>query len=360
MFPEAFTTPLTPKAEEATALKHRHNGDTEATKRHFTRKLAECFGEARRVAKPGGVISIMFAHQTTEAWTALINAIFEAGLTVTATYPIDTELVTALKSWRSSLATSITVTCRERVKGAGALFRDVKREIEEVVAASVKRFWGYGFRGADLIVACYGPAVGAFGKYESVEKQGQPVTVPELLTLVRQAALRAIAGEFRGDRFSQLYFTWANLYGVGQESWDDARLVIQVGGDEEEALELASGRGLFVLEGQRCRLAALADRAERPHLGEDKADPLIDQLHRALALWQQERRPELVQYLHGHDLADHAGFWRLAQALFEVLPHDTEDWKLINALLGERDTLRTEIKRRDAALAATPDPSLFE
>ena len=173
VFPEAFATPLSPKAEEATALKHRHNGDAEATKRHFTRKLAECFADARRVSKPGGVISIMFAHQTTEAWTALINAIFEAGLTVTATYPIDTELITALKSLRSSLATSITVTCRERVKGGGALFKDVKREVEEVVAASVKRYWGYGFRGADLIVACYGPAVGAFGKYDSVEKQGQ-------------------------------------------------------------------------------------------------------------------------------------------------------------------------------------------
>jgi adenine-specific DNA methylase len=349
VFPDAFATPLTPKAEEATALKHRHNGDAEATKRHFTRKLAECFAEARRVAKPGGVVSIMFAHQTTEAWTALINAIFEAGLTVTATYPIDTELITALKSWRSSLATSITVTCRERVKGGGALFKDVKREVEEVVAASVKRFWGYGFRGADLIVACYGPAVGAFGKYDSVEKQGQAVTVPELLELVRQAAMKAIAGEFTGDHFSRLYYAWANLYGVGEESWDDARLVIQVGGDQEEALELAQDRGLFVLDGQKCRLAVLADRADRTHLGGDKADPLIDQLHRAMMLWKQEDRAGLVEYLHGHELGDHSGFWRLAQALFEVMPRDGADWKLVNALLGERNTLRTEIKRRDAA-----------
>ncbi|MEJ5376501.1 MAG: hypothetical protein WHX93_07975 [bacterium] len=32
------------------------------------------------------------------------------------------------------------------------------------------------------------------------------------------------------------------------------------------------------------------------------------------------------------------------QALFEVLPRDLEDWKLINALLGERPTLRAEGK----------------
>jgi hypothetical protein len=90
---------------------------------------------------------------------------------------------------------------------------------------------------------------------------------------------------------------------------------------EIERVVADNQRGLFVLAGQVCRLAMLKDRIDRPHLGEDRIDPLIDQLHRATALWQQERRPELVQYLHGHDLGDHAGFWRLAQALFEVLPH---------------------------------------
>ena len=44
---------------------------------------------------------------------------------------------------------------------------------------------------------------------------------------------------------------------------------------------------------------------------------------------------------------------KLAQALFEVLPRDTEDWKLIKALLGERQTLRIEAKRVIA------EPTLF-
>ena len=57
--------------------------------------------------------------------------------------------------------------------------------------------------------------------------------------------------------------------------------------------------------------------------------------------------------------ADHAGFWRLAQALFEVMPRDAQDWKMVGALLGERATLRTEIKRREAALIGTSQSSLF-
>ena len=346
VFPEAFATPLTPKSDEATALKHRHDGDSEKAKRHFTSKLAACFAEVKRACKPDGVIAVMFAHQSTEAWTALINALFEAGLTVTATYPIDTELTTALKSWQSALASSITVICRPREVGAAASFREVRREIEKAVQESVQRFWEYGFRGADLIVATYGPAVGVFGRYERVERaDGRPVEVPELLELARSSALKAIAGEFQGDALSRLYFVWANLYGASEQAWDDARLVVQIGGESEDAMEVARRHGLFVVDGSRCRLALLSDRAERRNLGEATDSPLIDKLHRAMLFWKEENRSELVSYLSQYELLDYEPFWKLAQALFEVLPRDGEDRKILSALLGERDIFQIEARR---------------
>jgi len=350
VFPEAFATPLTPKSDEATALRHRHDGDTEKAKQHFTSKLAACLAEAKRACKDDGVIAVMFAHQSTEAWTALINALFEAGLNVTATYPIDTERgnrMVALDA--SALASSITVVCRPREVGAAASFREVRREIETAVQESVQRFWDYGFRGADLIVATYGPAVGVFGRYERVERaDGRPVEVPELLELARSSALKAIAGEFQGDALSRLYFVWANLYGASEQAWDDARLVVQIGGESEDAMEVARRHGLFVVDGSRCRLALLSDRAERRNLGEATDSTLIDRLHRAMLFWKEENRSELVSYLSQYELLDCEPFWKLAQALFEVLPRDGEDRKILSALLGERDTFRIEARRLEA------------
>lgn len=347
VFPNTFVTPLSPKAEEATALKHRHGGSGEAARNYFTRKLASCFEEARKKCRSSGVVCVMFAHQSTDAWTALISALFEAGLNVYATYPIETELTSAFKKNISALASSITVICRAREVGAAASFREVRREIEKVVTESVRRFFDvYGFRGADLIVACYGPAVGVFGKYERVERaDGTPVTVAELLALVREIALRAIAGEFEGDNLSRLYFVWTNLYGVGEQAWDDARLVVQIGGEAESAMEVAKSRGLFEVDGSSVRLALLADRAHKKHLGAERGDALIDQLHHAMRLWQNEDRAALVAYLWQHDLLEHTAFWKLAQALWEVLPRDTDDWKLISALLSERETFKTEAKK---------------
>jgi adenine-specific DNA methylase len=357
-FPEVLATPQTPKADEATALKHRHSGDAEAADRHFGSKLAEVFTEAKRVTVRDGLSVVIFAHQETEAWTALINSLFKAGVSIDATWPVDMERKARPRGINSAaLETSIAVVCRPRSVGGAASFKDVRREIEQVVAASVKRFWSYGFRGADLIVACYGPAVGVFGKYERVEKaSGDLVDVPELLALARTSARDAIAGEFKADNLSTLYYVWVTMYGPGEQAWDDARLVVQIGGDAESALDIASKHGIFVVDGSTCRLALLADRAERRALGVDPNPPLIDALHHSMLLWKEERRPELVTYLAARDLLEDGPFWKLAQALFEVMPRDLEDWKLVSALLTERQTLRTEGKR----VAAQREIGLFD
>jgi putative DNA methylase len=347
IFPNVFVTPQTPKSEEAVAHKHRHHGIRAKGEEHFQNKLAACFAEAKRVCKPEGLIAVMFAHQSTEAWTALINALFSAGLNVTATYPIDTELKNRTVALGvAALESSITVVCRAREVGAAASFKDVRREIQKVVRESVHRFWNYGFRGADLIVACYGPAVGVFGKHGRVERaDGTPVGVPDLLELARESALKAIAGEFEGDELSRLYFVWANQYGIAPQSFDDLVKAAQMGVEDEDAASIARQRGLFVVDGASCRLALLRDRTDRRHLGEESLAPLIDKLHRAMHLWKAEKREELVEHLADHELMEDPAFWKLTQALFEVLPRDEEDWKIISALLGERETLKTEIRR---------------
>jgi len=357
VFPEVLVTPQSPKEDEATALKHRHGGNAEDADAHFVRKLAEIFTEAKRVATDDALFVVIFAHQGSDAWTALINSLFAAGVTIDATWPVEMERKGRPRSIDSAaLETCITVVCRPRVVGSAASFKDVRREIELVVHDAVKRFWSYGFRGADLIVACYGPAVGVFGKYERVERSdGEPVGVSELLELARKVARDAIAGEFRGDSLSTLYYVWANLYGAGEQAWDDARLVVQMGGGAESALDVARESGVFVLNGSACRLALLNDRMERGMLGLESDCALIDSLHRAMLLWKQEKRGELVAYLAGRGLLEDGPFWKLGQALFEVMPRDSEDWKLVNALLSERPTLRAEGKKA----AAVPEAGLF-
>lgn len=352
-FPSAFGTPQTPKDAEATSHKHRHNGSQQRANSFYQDLLRESFEEGKRVVREPSLVTVMFAHQSTDAWTALIAALFEAGLSPHATWPIATEMPkTALALGTASLETSVTVACRPRVAGSAVSFRRVRAEIQDAVGQAVRRFWSYGFRGADLIVACYGPAVGVFGRYERVERaDGTPVGILDLLDLARQAARDAIAGEFRGDSLSTLYYIWASLYGATEQAWDDARLVVQIGGDEDNPMDVARGHGIFVLDEAKCRLALLNDRRHHKGLGTDQNPPHINALHHSMLLWKEQQRKDLVKYLAQRNLLEDGPFWKLAQALFEVLPRDLEDWKLVNALLGERQTLRAE--DRSAAYSDT-------
>jgi hypothetical protein len=110
---------------------------------------------------------------------------------------------------------------------------------------------------------------------------------------------------------------------------------------------ILASRGFFMVAGLPCHLTLLHDRNSRKHLGDKSDAPLIDQLHHAMQLWKEEKRGDLVKYLRENDLLDHVPYWKLAQALFEVLPRDEEDWKRISSRLGERETLRLEAKRTE-------------
>ncbi len=69
IYPVNFSTPLTPKTEECTAMKHRFGGDERKARLHFENKLTEIFDAIE--VQTSDIVSIMYAHQSTEAWTTL-------------------------------------------------------------------------------------------------------------------------------------------------------------------------------------------------------------------------------------------------------------------------------------------------
>ena len=90
VYPINFATPQTPKAEECTALKHHHHNSEAEAKKHFENKLTAIFDAIEY--QTSEIVSIMFAHQSTEAWTTLCNSILGARMNITGSWPMDTEL----------------------------------------------------------------------------------------------------------------------------------------------------------------------------------------------------------------------------------------------------------------------------
>jgi adenine-specific DNA methylase len=70
------------KAEEIIVKEHGVSPGEPRTREHYDRMIARAFGEARRVVREDGVVTIVFGHGEPEVWHRLLKAITDAGLVV--------------------------------------------------------------------------------------------------------------------------------------------------------------------------------------------------------------------------------------------------------------------------------------
>lgn len=342
LYPMTFAFPQTPKGEECTALKHHHGSDTEA-KAHFERKLLAIFHALEQ--QVNGVVAVMFAHQTTAAWTTLCNSLVGANMNIEGAWPMDTEMSNrSVGLAGAALESSVTVTARPTVRSGFGSYREIKREIEAKVKQQVDYLYEMGFRGADLLTACFGQAVAVFGQYQRVEKaDGTEVTVAELLELARDSAFNALVTGLEADGSTRFYLGWLQLFGFSPAEHDDVRRISQIGLHLEPA-DL-SRQALLVQHGKQEHLASYPERlAALPRLGLHPSDPLIDRIHRALHLYAGTDRQALLDHLKGFAAQTHDPAWRVLTSLKELLPPKTEDHQQVEGLLANQESLIRAIK----------------
>jgi putative DNA methylase len=165
-------SPLTPKCAEIVQDEVKRTPDGRVKdKRFFEESMGRAFAEGRRVLREDGIGSVVFAHKTTEGWEALISGMLKGGWTVTASWPITTEMAARLRARESAaLAASVHLVCRPRSDDAGVGgWEDILCELSNRIGDWMERLSGEGIRGADLVFSCVGPALELFSKYDKVE-----------------------------------------------------------------------------------------------------------------------------------------------------------------------------------------------
>ncbi|NLU51030.1 MAG: DUF1156 domain-containing protein, partial [Syntrophomonadaceae bacterium] len=243
LYPEWFASSLAPKEEEC--IVDEVKGKDKA---YFETTMKQALAEARRVLAPDGVGVVVFAHKSTGGWEALLQAMVEAGWTITGSWPIDTEMGTRLRARNSAaLASSIHLVCRPRENPDGSLrsdnigdWRDVLQELPVRIHEWMPRLAAEGVVGADAIFACLGPALEIFSRYSGVEKaSGEQVTLKEYLEQVWAAVAReALAMIFEGadasgfEEDSRLTAMWLWTLSTGANG---NNLSKEVTSDEEES-----------------------------------------------------------------------------------------------------------------------------
>ena len=259
--------------------------------------MSESLKQMHRVLKPNGILVLVYAHKTTEGWETLIKSILDAGFTVTAAWPIDTEHTTRMKSQgTASLASSIYMVARKWERKPPAEWRTVQREFREHTCAILDRLIRANITGSDFYIAAIGAALEIFGKYKAVRMMdGTAIDVGFILDEIRKLCSEFIVKTLttgRGgniDALTKLYIVWRWAYGTQKVHYDVARKLFTGVG---LSMDDHTGKGGIIRrKGSEVSLLTHKERDEINITGR------IDVIHQAIRLLNASKRDEMKELL---------------------------------------------------------------
>jgi len=272
VFPESFNLDESPKKEEICEMVGWDSVRyPEKDKNFFEKEMTKAFSEGRRILKPNGIGVIVFAHKETSSWEALLQAIIDSNLMITASWPIDTEMQSRLRAKNSAaLASSVHLVCRPRENEDGSLilnqigdWRDVQEELPKRIHEWMPRLADEGIAGADAIFACLGPALEIFSRYTKVVQAGseREISLHEYLekvwAAVGQEALNMVfsGGDAQGlEEDARITAMWLLTLTAGDNESSSKNEDDDIEEDESSGSSKLSGG--FVLEFDAARMLA--------------------------------------------------------------------------------------------------------
>jgi len=270
-YPELFSTVLTPKAAELVADPFRSGGDKAKSKRRFEEAFEKAFMNLRKAADPSWPLTVFYAFKQSEqdeggvastGWETMLAGLLRSGFTVTATWPMRTEMATRMRNQASNaLASSIVLACRPRSETAGitdrrgflaALHAELPKALRELQQGNIAP--------VDLAQAAIGPGMAVFSRYAKVvEPTGEPMPVRSALTLINQVLDEVLAeqeGEFDAD--TRFAIKWFEQYGFEEADYDPAEGLARAMNVSVKGLEDA---GILVARAGRVRLLRRSELA---------------------------------------------------------------------------------------------------
>ena len=189
-YPEIFSNEYSPKTLEAVSNKARHPDDPDE---FYQRVLTECWKEAHRILKPGGILAFTFHHSEDEPWVAVLESIFEAGFYLVATYPIRSDETKGAGEFGSKkIEYDIIHVCRKRLEGTKSVSwarmrRQVMQDIQQLKGI-LEHHQQQGLAAADIKVIKRGKALEYFSRHygKVYAEEGRSFTVQEALAGINQ------------------------------------------------------------------------------------------------------------------------------------------------------------------------------
>ena len=196
IWPDYLRRLTTPKEHELVANPYRHGGVVSA-ERFFETGISSALANLFRRADASWPITIFYAFKQTEdssegvssrGWSSFLQGLVDGGAQIDGTWPLRTELTSALKNDVNSLASSVVLVCRLRDSAAAVITRAefvriLKREMPDAIDAIRKA----GVSPVDMQQSVIGPGMGVFSRFRKVlDDDDKPMLVRSALVLINR------------------------------------------------------------------------------------------------------------------------------------------------------------------------------
>lgn len=255
VYPDLFSTLLTPKAQELIATPYRFNSDKAKAEEHFLTGLGKAFQLMRNRTHPDYPVTVYYAFKQTEedegdkgngntavastGWETMLEGLLTAGFQITGTLPMRTELVTNLKSAVNALASSIVLVCRPRAEDVPlSTRREFITALRRELPDALKNLQQGNVAPVDFAQASIGPGMAVFSRYARVlEADGNAMRVRAALQLINQG-LDAYLAEQEGDFDTDTRFcvAWFEQRGMEEGAFGEADVLARAKNTAVEGL----------------------------------------------------------------------------------------------------------------------------
>lgn len=227
--PDLFTTLSTPKAEELIATPYRHGGREQA-EAFFFQGMTKALGMLGGSIHPAFPLTIFYAFKQAETetdagtastgWETFLGAVVGAGLAISGTWPMRTELGNRMiASGTNALASSIVLVCRPRPKSAPkSTRREFLSALKEELPIALAHLQHENIAPVDLAQAAIGPGMAIYTRYSAVvDAEGNELSIRNALAAINQTLDEVLAereGDFDPD--TRWAVAWFDQYGFSE------------------------------------------------------------------------------------------------------------------------------------------------
>lgn len=306
LHPELLGTMLVPKAEELVANPYRHGGPSGA-KEFFESGFEHVFAHAREAAQDDYPITVYYAFKQSESddsgeastgWETILGSMVRAGWTVTATWPVRSELSNRMiASGTNALASSVVLALRPRPEGAPITDRRgfiaaMRREL----GPALRELQQGGIAPVDLPQSAIGPGMAVFSRYAKViESDGSEMTVRSALARINEVLdelLTEQEGDF--DPATRFALAWYRSHGYESAAYGEAEDLARARGTAVAAMERI---GVLSARGGKVQIHRPADLPTDYNVLTDESTSAWEALHHAIRILGSRGVPAAGQFL---------------------------------------------------------------